>query len=110
MLVWIVIRPQLVLRTVAEFYGYTTALLRNKARYKELVRARDAFVWLVRERKLMSWNSIARMLDRCHTTCIASHRRAQKRIDTDPLFAQEIAFIEALLDAPRTSYTTIAIH
>lgn len=107
---WIAIRPQLVLRSIAEFYGFTLLLLRSKARHKELVRARDVFVWLMRERKALSWNSIARVLNRHHTSCIAAYRRAQKRIERDPLFSQEIVFIEALLEAPRTSYTTISIH
>ncbi|KKN37650.1 hypothetical protein LCGC14_0761310 [marine sediment metagenome] len=107
---WIAIRPQLVLKNVAEYYGFTMAVLCSRVKYKEIVRARDAFVWLARERKSMSWPSIGRVLNKHHTTCMAAHHRAQKLIQTDPLFSQEILFIEALLEAPPAYYTAIAIH
>ncbi|KKK69035.1 hypothetical protein LCGC14_2938050 [marine sediment metagenome] len=107
---WIAIRPQLVLKNVAEYYGLTTTILRSRVKYKEIVRARTAFIWLAREHKLMSWPSIGRILNKHHTTCIFAHRRAQKLIQTDPLFSQELVFIEALLEASSISYTAIAIH
>lgn len=107
---WITIRPQLILKNVAAYYGFTVTILRSRVKYKEIVRARDAFVWLARKRKSMSWPSIGRVLNKHHTTCMAAHRRAQKLIQTDPLFSQELVFIEALLEAPAASYTVIAIH
>lgn len=108
---WLTIRPQDLLKIVAEFYGLTPFVLRSRSRYAEIVRARWAFIVLCRDKKRTSFSEIGRVLNKHHTTCISGYKQGIISCGMDPLFEQELSFIDAMITHNPASYSTaIRMH
>ena len=80
-----------VLQLVCWFYQLDKEMVLSKVRIEGLVRAREAFVLLCREEKDMSYSSIARALNKHHTSIISAYKRALNR---DGSFFEEISFLK----------------
>lgn len=82
------VRPDLIIETVAIFYGCTTKELLSASRTKNLTQARQAAMWLCRQLTDLSLPAIGRAFDRDHTTVMHAVRAVQKMVDTKPLTAR----------------------
>ncbi len=80
-----------ILDAVSEVFGISIADMQGKARPQVIVRARHAFNLIARKKTKMPLKSIAAMLNRDHTTIMASVRRAEALAEIDPDFGDKIS-------------------
>ena len=86
-----------IVRIVADQYGITEESIYEKTRRKEIVRARQVAMYLLREDFNVSYPLIGQKLgDRDHTTVIHSHLKIKGDIKTDPSLLQEIEKIRIM--------------
>ena len=87
-----------IIKTIAHFYNLDEALIYEKTRRKEIVRARQVAMYLLREDFSISFPLIGRKLGgRDHTTVIHSCEKIKHDMETDTELAQELEQIRAML-------------
>ncbi len=86
-----------VIKTIAEFYGIEPALIKEKTRRKEIVKARQIVMYILREDFNVSYPHIGQQIGgKDHTTVIHSCLKIKNDIKNDMLTAQEVEQIRAL--------------
>ena len=87
-----------IIKTIAHFYNLDEALIYEKTRRKEIVRARQVAMFLLREDFSISFPLIGRKMGgRDHTTVIHSCDKIKHDMETDTELAQELEQIRAML-------------
>ncbi len=87
-----------IVKVVAEQYGISEESVYEKTRRKEIVRARQVAMYILREDFNISYPLIGqKMGDRDHTTVIHSHLKIKDDLKTDPSLLQEIEKIRVML-------------
>lgn len=85
-------------QVVGRFYNIDHSLIYEKTRRKEVVKARQIVMYLLREDYNISFPHIGRELGgRDHTTVIHSCNKITEDIQTDPSFSQEVDEIRSML-------------
>jgi chromosomal replication initiator protein len=86
-----------IVQTIASHYGIGEDLIYEKTRRKEIVRARQVAMYLLREDFNISYPLIGtKMGGRDHTTVIHSHLKIKNDLKTDPSLLQEIEKIRIM--------------
>jgi len=86
-----------IVKIIASYYDITEAVIYEKTRRKEVVRARQVAMYLLREDFNISYPLIGQKLgDMDHSTVIHSHLKVKKDLKTDPLLLQEIEKIRIM--------------
>ncbi len=86
-----------IVKIVADHYGFAEEVIYEKTRRKEIVRARQVAMYLLREDFSISYPLIGQKLgDRDHTTVIHSHLKIKNDLKTDPALLQEIEKIRIM--------------
>ncbi len=86
-----------IVQCIAEYYNISESIIYEKTRRKEIVRARQVAMYLLREDFNISYPLIGqKMGGRDHTTVIHSHLKIKDDIKTDPSLLQEIEKIRIL--------------
>ncbi len=86
-----------VVKTIADYYGIEEETIYDKTRRKEIVRARQVTMYILREDFNISYPLIGqKMGGKDHTTVIHSHLKIKKDITTDPALVQELEKIRIL--------------
>lgn len=86
-----------IVKIVADHYGLAEEVIYEKTRRKEIVRARQVAMYLLREDFNISYPLIGQKLgDRDHTTVIHSHLKIKVDLKTDPSLLQEIEKIRIM--------------
>jgi len=87
-----------IVKVVAEQYGIPEDSVYEKTRRKEIVKARQVAMYILREDFNISYPLIGqKMGNRDHTTVIHSHLKIKKDLKTDPSLLQEIEKIRVML-------------
>ncbi len=86
-----------IVTTIAEYYNIEEASIYEKTRRKEIVRARQVIMYILREDFNISYPLIGQKLGgKDHTTVIHSHLKIKKDLNTDPGLVQEIEKIRIM--------------
>jgi chromosomal replication initiator protein len=86
-----------IVKIVAEHYGLEETVVYEKTRRKEIVKARQVAMYLLREDFNISYPLIGQKLgDRDHTTVIHSHLKIKNDLKTTPSLLQEIEKIRIM--------------
>lgn len=86
-----------IVATIAEYYNIEEASIYEKTRRKEIVRARQVIMYILREDFSISYPLIGQKLGgKDHTTVIHSHLKIKKDLITDPGLVQEIEKIRIM--------------
>ncbi len=86
-----------IVKIVADYYGISDEVIYEKTRKKEIVRARQVAMFLLREDFNISYPLIGQKLgDRDHTTVIHSHLKIRDDLKTDPSLLQEVEKIRIM--------------
>jgi chromosomal replication initiator protein len=86
-----------IVKIVADSYGLSEEVIYEKTRRREIVRARQVAMYLLREDFNISYPLIGQKLgDRDHTTVIHSHLKIKEDLKTDPSLLQEIEKIRIM--------------
>lgn len=86
---------QLILKTVADFYGIPQNDLTKRSRKKEIVRPRQIAMFLLREETKSSFPEIgAKLGGRDHSTVIHAYEKIKKEEDGDEQTKQELTLIK----------------
>jgi len=89
------IAPELVIKSVAEFYNIPEKDLISHSRKKELIKPRQIVMYLLREYLKYSFPTIARKLgDRDHTTILHAYNKINQDLIKNHLLTQEINLIK----------------
>lgn len=87
-----------IVKVIADHYNLSTNVIYDKTRRKEIVRARQVAMYILREDFNISYPLIGQKLgDRDHTTVIHSHLKIKEDLKTDPSLLQEIEKIRIML-------------
>jgi chromosomal replication initiator protein len=87
-----------IVKIIAEHYNLSPNVIYDKTRRKEIVRARQVAMYILREDFNISYPLIGQKLgDRDHTTVIHSHLKIKDDLKTDPSLLQEIEKIRIML-------------
>ncbi len=82
---------------IAEYYNIEETTIYEKTRRKEIVKARQVVMYILREDFNISYPLIGQKLGgKDHTTVIHSHLKIKKDMETDPSLVQEIEKIRIL--------------
>lgn len=86
-----------IVKVVADHYGFAEEVIYEKTRRKEIVRARQVAMYILREDFNISYPLIGQKLgDRDHTTVIHSHLKIKNDLKSDPSLLQEIEKIRIM--------------
>jgi chromosomal replication initiator protein len=86
-----------VVNTVASFYGFSEEIIYEKTRRKEIVKARQIIMYILREDFNVSYPLIGQKLGgRDHTTVIHSHLKIKDDLKRSPSLLQEIEKIRIM--------------
>jgi chromosomal replication initiator protein len=86
-----------IVKVIADHYGITDDIIYEKTRRKEIVRARQVAMYILREDFNISYPLIGQKLGgRDHTTVIHSHLKIKEDLKTDPSLLQEIEKIRIM--------------
>jgi len=86
-----------IVKVVADYYNLAEEVIYEKTRRREIVRARQVAMYLLREDFNISYPLIGQKLgDRDHTTVIHSHLKIKDDLKTDPSLLQEIEKIRIM--------------
>ena len=86
-----------IVKIVADYYNLGEEIIYEKTRRREIVRARQVAMYLLREDFNISYPLIGQKLgDRDHTTVIHSHLKIKDDLKTDPSLLQEIEKIRIM--------------
>lgn len=87
-----------IVKVIADHYNLSESVIYDKTRKKEIVRARQVAMYVLREDFNISYPLIGQKLgDRDHTTVIHSHLKIKDDLKTDPSLLQEIEKIRIML-------------
>ena len=87
--------PQLILKSVSDFYNISPSDLIKRSRKKEIVRPRQIAMYLLREETKSSFPEIGQKLGgRDHSTVIHAYEKVKTEEETDELTKQEIVMIK----------------
>lgn len=87
-----------IVKVIASHYNLSESVIYDKTRRKEIVRARQVAMYILREDFNISYPLIGQKLgDRDHTTVIHSHLKIKDDLKTDPSLLQEIEKIRIML-------------
>ncbi|HCY26202.1 TPA: chromosomal replication initiator protein DnaA [Candidatus Nomurabacteria bacterium] len=87
-----------IVKIISEYYQLEEETIYDKTRRKEIVKARQVIMYILREDFNISYPLIGQKLgDRDHTTVIHSHLKIKDDLKTDPSLLQEIEKIRILL-------------
>lgn len=87
-----------IVKVIASHYNLSESVIYDKTRRKEIVRARQVAMYILREDFNISYPLIGQKLgDRDHTTVIHSHLKIKDDLKTDPSLLQEIEKIRIIL-------------
>jgi chromosomal replication initiator protein len=87
-----------IVKVIAAHYSLSESVIYDKTRRKEIVRARQVAMYILREDFNISYPLIGQKLgDRDHTTVIHSHLKIKDDLKTDPSLLQEIEKIRIML-------------
>jgi len=87
-----------IVKVIADHFNLSTNVIYDKTRRKEIVRARQVAMYILREDFNISYPLIGQKLgDRDHTTVIHSHLKIKEDLKTDPSLLQEIEKIRIML-------------
>ena len=82
---------------IANHYGISNEVIYEKTRRKEIVKARQVAMYILREDFNISYPLIGNKLGgRDHTTAIHSHLKIKEDLKTDPALLQEIEKIRIM--------------
>lgn len=87
--------PHRVLVVVTEAYGVTLPAMASPSRVSNLVAARKAAAWLLREVTVMSLVEISRLMGRHHSTVIYALGSARQEASMNPLYAAHLQALRA---------------
>jgi len=87
------------LKATADAFSLTVGDLKGRAQPQRIVRGRHAFVFVCRENLKESFPSIARTIDRDHTTAMSGYKRAQDLIAREDKFRNAVADIRVAIGA-----------
>ena len=86
-----------ILKTIADYYGISENVIYEKTRKREIVRARQVAMYLLREDFNISYPLIGQKLGgRDHSTAIHSHLKIKEDLKSEPALLQEIEKIRIL--------------
>jgi len=86
-----------VVKVIADYYEIEEATIYEKTRQREIVKARQIAMYILREDFNISYPLIGNKLGgRDHTTVIHSHLKIKKNLKTDPSLLQEIEKIRIM--------------
>lgn len=86
-----------VVKSISDYYSVDENDVYDKTRRKEIVRARQVIMYILREDFNVSYPLIGQKLGgKDHTTVIHSHLKIKKDLQTDPLLVQEVDKIRIL--------------
>jgi len=87
--------PQLILKSVSDFYNMSFQDLTKRSRKKEVVRPRQIAMFLLREETKSSFPEIGQRLGgRDHSTVIHAYEKIKKEEENDEITKQEIILIK----------------
>ncbi|OGN18808.1 MAG: hypothetical protein A3I32_02840 [Candidatus Yanofskybacteria bacterium RIFCSPLOWO2_02_FULL_45_10] len=87
--------PQLILKSVSDFYGIPLMDLTKRSRKKEIVHPRQVAMFLLREETKSSFPEIGQKLGgRDHSTVIHAYEKIKHAEETDETMRQEIVLIK----------------
>lgn len=90
--------PQLILKSVSEFYNIPAQDLLKRSRKKEVVRPRQIAMYLLREETKSSFPEIGQKLGgRDHSTVIHAYEKIKEEEETNELTKQELVLIKERL-------------
>ncbi|MCI7802323.1 MAG: chromosomal replication initiator protein DnaA [Erysipelotrichaceae bacterium] len=85
-------------KAVVNFYGFTYKDLEGKSRQKNIMNARQVFVYLSRELLHKAYVAIGQELgNRDHTTILSSYERARQKMENDKAFSMAVDKVKATL-------------
>lgn len=91
------ISVDIVVKTVSDYYNLDDAIIYEKTRRKEIVRARQMIMYVLREDFNESYPSIGMKLGgKDHTTVIHSYEKIKSELAKDPLLTKELEDIRIL--------------
>ncbi len=94
--------PKEVMGIVLDFYGVRQDAFVGRGRAKHVVRARQAYAWLCRQRLPESFPELAAAVKAPnHSTMITRRNAALKRKASDPEFATELRTLDQIVLAQR---------
>ena len=100
------ITPDLLLIKTSQFFNIGLNFLAGKSRLAEYVKARQFYFYFGRHIEGFTLTSIAKSVNRDHTTVIHGISTLQDMFDTDPLYRKQWAqFIEFINDRPEAVYS-----
>src|SRR6056297_179501 len=92
------IRPKLLIKTVANFYGIPLEKMLGSSRKREVVVPRQVAMYLMREEIDASFPMIGEKVgDRDHTTAMHAHKKIKKEINKEGRIKQEVGLIKQRL-------------
>ncbi|NLA08396.1 MAG: chromosomal replication initiator protein DnaA [Parcubacteria group bacterium] len=90
-----IVSPELVIKTVGEFYSISEKELLSHSRKKELVKPRQIVMYFLREYLKYSLPTIARKMgNRDHTTVLHAYNKISQELTKNYLLSQEINLIK----------------
>ncbi len=96
--------PDVVMRTVAQFFNLPVNSLTGKARSKMVADARHIAMYLLREECQLSLKDIGRLLGgRDHSTVIHAVHKVELLMRTDPILRRQVSEIRSLLSPGYTA-------
>ena len=83
--------PERILAVTAEVFGVQPSDIAGRRQTREAICARGAFMYLCREITGLPQEAVGRLADgRNHSTVAHTERRVEKRLETDPDFAERV--------------------
>jgi len=82
--------PEEILRSVAQHYQVDSASLRGKSRSRQVVRARQAAMYLIRRESDLTTTGIGALFGRDHTTVMYALNEMEKKLAADKAFGEEL--------------------
>ncbi len=89
------VKPQEIIQAVSEFYQIPIKQILSKSRKKELAKARQIIMYLLREELDMPYLTIGEKIgQRDHTTIIYAYEKIKRELKKSPLIEEEINLIK----------------
>ena len=92
--------PEIIIRETARYYSLTSDEIRGQNRSKQVAKARQVSMYLMRSLTNLSLQEIgAEYQDRNHATVLASIRKVEDMVKTDPVMAGTIRDITSNINS-----------
>ncbi len=90
-----IVKPQEIIQAVSDFYQIPIKQILSKSRKKELTKARQIIMYILREDLDMPYLAIGEKIgQRDHTTIIYAYEKIKKELKNNPLIEEEINLIK----------------